>query len=394
MLTSKSKLLNSPMFFAGLLIIVVLVISIQHLLLPPKSFYPGGALHTHYNNYVIFKQSWFHLIANKDLYQSFPEHWDYYKYSPTFSVLMAPFAYLPDSIGLFCWNLLNVLILFFAFWKLPAQTHKMRLFGLAFISIELISSVHNSQSNALIAGLIIFAFLLLEKKQIALASLFIVLTIFIKVFGLVALALFIFYPNKIKAALYTIGWMIVLAALPLLFISFSQLTFLYHSWTNLLRDDHSMSYGLSVAGWLHSWFGVEAKNLIVGFGAIIFCLPLIKYKCFSELKFRLLFLASVLVWIVIFNHKAEPPTFIIAVSGVAIWYFFQKPKIENTILLILVFIFTVLSPVGIFPKVFLENYIQHYALKAVPCILVWFKIVSELLLYKPGKEFQPDLAKE
>jgi hypothetical protein len=362
-------------------------------LLPPKSFYPGGALHTHYNNYVIFKQSWFHLIANKDLYHSFPEHWDYYKYSPTFSVLMAPFAYLPDSIGLLCWNLLNVLILFFAFWKLPMQTHKMRLFGLAFISIELISSVHNSQSNALIAGLILFAFLLLEKKQIALASLCIVLTVFIKVFGLVALALFIFYPNKIKAALYTIGWMILLAALPLLFISFTQLIFLYQSWMNLLRDDHSMSYGLSVAGWLHSWFGIEAKNMIVGLGAAIFCLPLIKYNCFSELKFRLLFLASVLIWIVIFNHKAEPPTFIIAVCGVAIWYFSQKPKIENTILLILVFIFTVLSPVGIFPKVFFENYIQHYALKAVPCILVWFKIISELLLYKAGKEFQLDLKK-
>lgn len=384
MLSGKSKLLHHPYFYAGILLLAVLLLTIQHLLLPSKTFYEGSAAYTHYNNYIIFKQSWFHLIENKDLYQLYwSEYWDLYKYSPTFAVLMAPFAILPDGVGLFCWNALNALLLFFAMWKFPWPANKKRLFAIGFITIELFSSIHNAQSNALIAGLIIFAFLLLEKKQLALASLLIVLTIFIKVFGLVALTLFIFYPGKFKAILYTIGWTLLLAALPLLFISFGQLCFLYQSWLHLLENDHSLYIGLSVAGWLQTWFGIEAKLPVVIIGVILLLLPLIKYKCHSELKFRLFFLSSLLIWIVIFNHKAESPTFIIAVSGIAAWFFSQKLKIENLVLIILVLIFTILSSTDIFPKSIRKEFIEAYVIKAVPCILVWLKITFDLLFYKP-----------
>jgi hypothetical protein len=326
-------------------------------------------------------------VEQKDLYHDYPaEHWDYYKYSPTFALFMAPFAALPDTAGLIAWNLLNVLVLFFAMWKLPVLTHRARLFAIAFVLIELISSVHNSQSNALLAGLILFAFMALEKKQIAFAALLIVLTGFIKIYGLVALCLFIFYPQKFKAAAYTIIWIIVLAALPLLLVSIPQLTFLYQSWLGLLKNDYSLSIGFSVAGWLYSWFGIEAKNGVVIIGVVLLFLAFLKHRCFSDLKFRLWFLASVLVWMVIFNHKAEQPTFIIAVCGIAIWFFSQETKIENIILIALVFIFTVLSATGIFPRDFREKYIEDYVFKAVPCIFAWLKITADLLFYKPGKE--------
>jgi hypothetical protein len=380
----KNKILNNPLFVAGILTSIVIIITFQGLLPKREITESNGLGYTHYNNYLIFKQSFFHLIENKDLYVLYPtEHFDYYKYSPAFSLLMAPFAYLPDAFGLFFWNLLNVLLLFFAIWKLPSQSNKIRLFILGFIFIELVTSVQNSQCNALIAGLILFAFIFLEKKQVALASLFIVLTIFIKLFGLVALALFVFYPNKLKAVIYTIGWALIFVLLPLLVITPSQLSFLYQSWYHLLQNDHSASIGLSLAGWLYSWFGIEAKSVIVLLGAILFCLPFFNYKFFNDLKFKLLFLASTLIWIVIFNHKAESPSFIIAISGIAIWFFSQKIKIENVILLIVAFIFTVLSATDVFPKSIRDNYIVPYVVKAVPCILIWFKITFDLIFYKP-----------
>ncbi|MEO5645472.1 MAG: glycosyltransferase family 87 protein [Bacteroidia bacterium] len=386
MLTEKSKLLNSPLFFSGILFLIVLLITLQSFMLPPKTFYTGGSEYTHYNNYIIFKQSWFHLMENKDLYQPYwKEYWDLYKYSPTFAVFMAPFAILPNAAGLLCWNLLNVLVLFFALWKLPWSANKKRLFALGFVLIELFSSVHNAQSNALIAGLIIFAFLLLEKKQLALASLLIVLTVFIKLFGLVAFVLFIFYPGKLKAIFYTIGWTLLLAALPLLFISSGQLILLYQNWFHLLQNDHSIYVGLSVTGWLQSWFGMEAKLPVLIAGIVLFLLPLIKYKYFSEFKFRIFFLSSILLWIVIFNHKAESPTFVIAVSGIAIWFFMQKTKTENTILLLVVLLFTILSSTDLFPANLRKEFIEAYVLKAVPCILIWLKITMDLLLYKPEK---------
>ena len=400
----KNKIFTSPYFVAAVLTVITFIITAQNLLLSSNTTESGETTFTHYNNYLIFKRSFFHLIENKDLYQLYlTEHWDLFKYSPTFSLLMAPLAWLPDSVGLFIWNLLNVLVLFFALWSLKFSREKTELqtnktgqtasgslsqlvcrpmFIIGFILIELITSIQNSQCNALMAGLIIFAFVFLEKKQTALAALFIVLAVFIKPFGLVGLALFIFYPNKFKAIIYSIGWMVIFAILPLIVISASQLSFLYHSWFNLLQNDHNTLLGISVAGWLKSWFGFESKYLILITGVVLFCLPFLKYKFFNELRFKLFFLSSILVWIVIFNHKAESPTFVIAISGVAIWFFSQKVKTINLILLIIAFIFTILSPTDIFPKTIREHYVIPYALKAVPCLLIWIKITFDLIFYK------------
>ena len=77
------KLAGKPFFVAGIFFVITLLVTAQSLLLKPKAYQPGGKEYTHYNNYVIFSQSFFHLTENKDLYQLYPdEHWDYYKYSP------------------------------------------------------------------------------------------------------------------------------------------------------------------------------------------------------------------------------------------------------------------------------------------------------------------------
>ncbi|HSN50819.1 MAG TPA: glycosyltransferase family 87 protein [Bacteroidales bacterium] len=383
----KAKIFYQPYFLSGILIVITLIITAQNLLLDANTFQTTGTGYTHYNNYLIFKHSFFHLTENKDLYQLYPaEHFDHYKYSPAFALLMAPLAVLPNPAGLLIWNLVNVLILFFALWNLPGQSDKRRLFMVVFIMIELITSIQNSQSNGLMAGLILFAFIFLEKKQIVAASLCIALTISIKIFGLVAFSLFLFYPGRLKAVAWSLIWIIILAILPLLVIPVSQLFFLYQSWLHLLQQDQSLSYGLSVAGWLHSWFGIEAKNIILLTGIVLFCLPLMKYKYFSELKFRLFFLSSILIWIVIFNYKAESPTFIIAITGVAVWFSSQKIKFENLVLLVLAFFLTILSPTDLFPAIIRDKYLEPWLLKVVPCILVWGKITADLLLYEKQEE--------
>ena len=93
-------------FILFLFIILGIAASAQSLLLSSKN--QSERKYTHYNNYVIFKQSFFHLIDHKDLYAPYPdEHWDLYKYSPTFAFFFGIFALLPDSIGVMLWNLLN-----------------------------------------------------------------------------------------------------------------------------------------------------------------------------------------------------------------------------------------------------------------------------------------------
>lgn len=393
MTDQKNHIFSHPYFIAGILVIMVIAISAQRLLLEPKAFEPNGIVYTNYNNYKIFKQSYFHLTEGKDLYEAYPaEHWDFYKYSPAFALLMAPLAVLPDSLGLTLWNLLNALVLFFALWSLGKPDTTKRLFIFALVIIELITSLQNSQSNGLIAGLIIFAFHEMEKGRAYTASLFIITTVFIKIFGIVALLLFVFYPRKLQSVLYTAGWIGVFFFLPMLVTSWPELKMQYASWLHLLQNDHSSSIGLSVAGWLSAWFGVGNKNLPLAAGAVLLLLPLIRLNSYKYDLFRLLYLTSVMVWMVIFNHKAESPTFVIAVSGVAIWFFMQKFKIENLALLILVIVFTILSPTDIFPASFRSGFIQPYVLKAVPCILVWIKITFDLLFFRPEEMKETKLA--
>jgi len=352
-------------------------------ILSTKHLHADNREYTKYNNYVIFKQSFVHLLENKDLYARYPdEHWDFYKYSPTFSLFFGIFAWMRDGIGLLLWNFLNCLVFFYALWKLPNVPDKRKSFIGLFCLIELMTATQNEQSNTLIAGMLILAFAFFEREKFFWGILMIVLTGFIKIFGFAALILLVMYPQKAKNTIYTILIAIGCALLPVIVVPFGVLVDQYKNWGNLLMWDHSGSYGFSVMGWLDSWFKFDANKLVVLFtGALLLCSPLVFYKKNKEYWFRLFMLSSVLVWMVIFNHKAESPTFIIAVAGVALWYFSQEKLRDtlNIVLVVIVAIFTVLSPTDIFPRALREAYVYPYALKGVACIFLWFKLMYDLL---------------
>jgi uncharacterized membrane protein len=384
------KIFENPRFIFGVYMLLALSATLQSYYGSPTIF--NDLEYTAYNNYLIFKQSFFHLIEGKDLFILYPkEHWDLYKYSPTFSLMMAPLAILPDVVGLFIWNLLNALVLFFGIKKLqlPArfkgiEFSKISMFIILFVGLELMTSLQNEQSNGLLAGLIILAFVFLEKEKIWLGTLCITLTFYIKIFGIVAFALFLVYPQKGKFILSSAVWMIVLALMPAVFVGFDQLIFLYESWGRMLGEDHAASYGYSVMGWLQIWFGLEvSKNVIVLLGVALFCLPLVKFKRNLNYEFRWRLLVSILIWVVIFNHKAESPTFVIAISGVGIWYFFSKKTKVNLALVILAFVFTSLSPTDLFPRFLRESFVIPYVMKAMFCILIWGKVIWEMFLIQP-----------
>ena len=77
-----------------------------------------------YNNYLIFKYTYFHALEHVNLYIKYPEYQDVNHYGPFFSVLIAPFALLPDYIGMLLWQLTNTLLLFWAITKLPLKENQ------------------------------------------------------------------------------------------------------------------------------------------------------------------------------------------------------------------------------------------------------------------------------
>ena len=364
----------------GVLILYILLSSaaaFQSISLGNKVYEGQITQYTHYNNYLIFKNSHHHLMEGSNLYQAWPEEtWDLFKYSPTFAYLYGALAILPDLAGLGLWNIINALALFLAIYSMPSTPKKKQLFVLLAIGIEALTSFQSQQSNALMAGLMIGAFVLMEKKKLFWAAGLLMFSVYIKLFGLVGFALFLFYPDKLKAAYSTLIWGVLLFALPLISIDYSNLTEQYKNWGVMLANDHDSSLGFSVMGWLHTWFHLNTnKNLVLLAGIIIYLIPLVRYKNWGNEKYRLLMLASTLIWVVIFNHKAESPTFVIAMAGAAIWFFNSaKTKFDIT-LFVLAFVFTSLAPTDIFPSYVRTQIFVPYVIKSIPMIIIWGKCI-------------------
>jgi hypothetical protein len=388
----SSWLVNYKVLFV-LFIILAIFASLQSYFGDLKPMIYGENLYTQYNNYVIFKYSFFHLIDLKDLYCDYPsECGDLYKYSPVFALIFAPFAAMPDYIGLCLFNILNALILFFAIKNLPGFGENKKVYMLWFVLVEMMTSMQNSQTNALIAGLLIWSFVFLEKDKIALGTLFIVFTVFVKLFGIVAFVLFLIYPKKIKFILYSALWTLIFGLIPLIVVPLDQLILLYKSWGNLLVMDHTISVSFSVMKLLKIWFGLNLNNtLVVLAGAILFMIPFLDYKKYRLFGFRISVLASILIWIVIFNHKTESPTFVIAMAGMAIWFFGKELSPINIVLIFTTLLFTSATTTDLFPSFIRHQYFYPYLVKAVPSILVWFWVVFEMTFNKRfSKDKQAD----
>lgn len=386
---TKAKLLQiwhsrslSIVLFAYILISVIA--AAQGLLAGPKVYVPGGRPYIDYNNFRIFKFSFYHLVQGKDIYQLFPDdHWDLYKYSPAFALCFGLLSWMPDSIGLLLWNLINALCLFAGVRLLPDLDDTKKSGILLLCLLEMLLSIQNTQSNGLMAGLTVLGFALAERRNYFLSTFCIVFSFYIKIYGALAFIFYLFYPGKGKLAGWSVFWMLLFALLPLLVVNGHQLLFLYRSWLDLLLNDRSASIGLSVMGLLESWWHLSSvKSIVTGIGILLFLAPLVRWRLFGDLHFRFLYLASALIWMVIFNHKAESPTYIIVMAGIGIWYFSQRPGPLNRVLLILAFLLITMSVSDLVPAPVRNGFIRPYGIKAVMAIVIWARIVYEQLVYE------------
>jgi hypothetical protein len=69
---------------------------------------------------------------------------------------------------------------------------------------------------------------------------------------------------------------------------------------------------------------------------------------------------------------------------VAIWFMNLNRPVTGFEIFLLVFaiIITSFSPSDLFPRFINRTYIQPYKLKALPCLLIWLKIIYETLTRK------------
>jgi len=370
--------------------VMALFISIRSYYQPLKTMPGFEGKVTTYNNYILFHNSFGHLTDGKNLYAGYPsEQYDVFKYSPTFAMAFGPFAALPKGLGLILWNGLNALVFVFAIKQLKLPPIREMGFGLLGLQ-EAFTTTANSQSNMLIAGLLILAYVNLEKGKTLLPVFLISITVFIKLFGVLFFALVLLYPQRWRCVLPAIGSMALLFFMVLPVAGWQRLWQHYREYGALLAGDHGYFVKYSVMGWLQSWFGLQPnKNWVVILGLMVQLLPLLWIKRFNEPLFRTIYTASWLIWMVIFNHMAESATFIIAVAGVLLWYFSQESRYKWQIVLLLpVILFTCFGPSDIYPKAWRSIIVEDWQLKVFPCIVIWCVCMGQLVLSGLNQQLQ------
>lgn len=339
-----------------------------------------------HNNFLIFRYVYWHTIEQLPLYVAYDEYWDTNHYGPFFSLVIAPFAMLPVRWGLFFWLIVLSLSLYYAIRKLPFPDRK-RIFLYWFCAHELLTALFMSQFNIAIAAVIVATFYCIEKEKDIWAAFFIMLGTFVKLYGIVGLAFFFFSKHKVKFLLALLGWALVMFVAPMAISSPDYIISQYVGWWDSLSAKNaenifSGGQNISLLGMVRKISGCASYSdlwLILG-GLIIFGLPYLRIAQYKYKAFRYALLASVLLFVVLFSTGSESSTYIIAFVGVGIWYWavpWKRSKWDIA-LMVFAFILTSFSPSDLFPAYLRKEFVQPYALKALPCAIIWFKLSYEM----------------
>lgn len=385
------------------------------------------ALHMHnFNNFLIYKFTFWHAIEQKSLYAAYPQdHFDVNHYGPIFSLIMAPFAVVPSLwVGVFLWHLALGLFLWWAI-RQGTLTTEQKVVVIWLTAHEMLNALGMSQFNVATAAMILLSYSAIHRGKDMWAAFWIVLGTLVKMYGIVGLAFFFFAKSKSKFVMWLLIWTVVLMVLPMPFFGADYVAGQYVEWIkclgekgqeNLLSDFQNISLlgmvrkiGYAVSAGLPAYYEVfesAGKNpdvtnwwwstwndlWLIAPALIYSALPWLRVKQYKHHAFQLMCLALVLMFVNIFSTGAENSSYIISMLGVAIWFIavpWKRSRLDIG-LLIFCFVLTSLSSTDLFPGDIRTYWIRAFSLKALPVVLIWLKLVWEMCTREYGEQPQSE----
>ena len=348
------------------------------------------------NNFLIYRAAFFHLIGGEDLYAAYPSlHTDFFKYSPTFAFLFAPFALLPLVAGYVLWALTCAGAVFAGVSRLvPARQAAL---ALALSWLAVVGDMQRAQSNALCAGLIVLSWVAFDRARRWGAATAITAGAFIKLFPVAALAGAIFQPRKGRFAAIVLVAVMVGLAVPLVAVSPDSLAMQYRSWLAIEARDAGPLANIGAGGadlyaglmgLMAVWGGVRWPywpTQLAGTLVLLSPLAVRTRPGWGSALFRAQFLASLLVFCVLFNHQAESPSYSIAIIGTAIWFAVSEGAWWRTALMVASIVIVNLGSTDLMPREWYRTWYVPWLLKTVPLVPVWFAMQGELLGLIPNR---------
>ena len=343
--------------------------------------------HRSYNNFLIFRGVYWHTVNGTSLYAAYPtEYGDVNHYGPLFSLIIAPFAILPEWIGMLLWLLFLSGWLFAAiYWSGLRKSQQVYIYW--FCGFTLLTALFMQQFNIAIAAIILSSFFLIEKEHEGWAAFFIVLGTLVKLYGIVGLAFFLFSRHKVRLMLWLAVWSVILFLAPMAISSPDYIIGQYQEWYSSLvakntENIHSIAQNISLLGLVRRTTGcMNYSDLwLILPGMALFAFPYLRFSQYKNLAFRETILASVLMFVILFSTGSESSGYIIALTGACIWYTVVPWKRGKWAVALMVFVF-ILSGMGnsdLIPKWIRHDYIQQYALRALPISILWLWLCYEL----------------
>ena len=343
--------------------------------------------HRSYNNFLIFRGVYWHTVNGTSLYAAYPtEYGDVNHYGPLFSLIIAPFAILPEWIGMLLWLLFLSGLLFAAiYWSGLRKSQQVYIYW--FCGFTLLTALFMQQFNIAIAAIILSSFFLIDKEHEGWAAFFIVLGTLVKLYGIVGLAFFLFSRHKVRLILWLAVWSIILFLAPMAISSPDYIIGQYQEWYSSLvakntENIHSIAQNISLLGLVRRTTGcMNYSDLwLILPGMALFALPFLRFSQYKNLAFRETILASVLMFVILFSTGSESSGYIIALTGACIWYTVVPWKRGKWAVALMVFVFILsgMANSDLIPKWIRHDYIQQYALRALPISILWLWLCYEL----------------
>ena len=346
--------------------------------------------HRGYNNFLIYKYVFWNTLEQNDLYLHYPEKFnDLNHYGPFFSLVIAPYALMPEWLGVILWNVSLAMLLYVAVRTSRFSRYEI-LFMLWYAAHDLLTCLFMTQFNIAVAALILLSFTMTEQKKDFWAAFFICAGVFVKLLGIVGLAFFFFSRNKTQFILSLCFWSIVMFVLPMLISSPEYVCDQYASWYHALESKNMTNSGsrttmnnISLIGMVRRIFiDYNYSDLLVIIpGLAIVATGYFRIKQWASPTFRKMVLAQMMLITILFSTGTENSSYVIAYVAIAIWYASVPWKRSNLDLFLLVyaFVFGSLLPTDLFPKSLQTSLIRPYALRALPVTLIWLKLSWEMI---------------
>ena len=354
----------------------IIIVSVQHLAL-------GDAGH---KILLIYRTASTDLLAGRNIYRTHADlGLDYFRYSPTFALFFLPLAALPVAASLVLWNALNALALYAAVGALlPARQARVVC---ALVLADLVRSMQYSHSNGLVAAIMVAGFVAYERGRPARAAWAVAGGAAIKIFPLDMGLFALLRPDRARAVAWIALAGVAMVLLPALVIGPHMLVQQYHWWMRLEAAETAKPM-YALMDLIDAWTGrywPRWPTQLVGL-ALLLGVVARRRDAWADAAFRLRLLGAVLVFSVLFNHGAESPSYVIALTGIAVWWVTTPRSALHDVLLLLTLLLVTVGRSSLVPRDFRLAVLDPARTIVMPLVAVWVVMLAELLRLRSGPE--------